>query len=116
MFNESGNAFEAVDAENNQLKPFGVYAVAAEGKNGVEIRYAGMPEKSSSVEGIENEEGMRVAVENGRVVVYASATTTVNVYNAEGMLIGSYRVAAGRNQLPLLPRGLYLIAGHKLLL
>lgn len=116
VLNESGNAFEAVDAENNQLKPFGVYAVAAEGKNGVEIRYAGMPEESSSVEGIEEEDGMRVAVENGRVVIYATAAATVNVYNAEGMLIGSYRVAAGRNQLPLLPRGLYLIAGHKLLL
>lgn len=116
VLGQTGEAFEAVDSENKQLGAFGVYAEAAEGKNGVEIRYAGMPEESSSVENITYEDGIRVAVENGRIVVFASASAVVKVYNAEGMLLGSYRVEAGRNQLPALPHGLYIIGGKKILL
>lgn len=128
VLNADGNAFELVseevvlDAEGNEepavtsVNPWEVYAVSDKGQGRIEIAVAG----DDTTTGISNidatTEGVSVTTDGGNLVIYSDKAVDAAVYYVDGRLVGTITLNPGRNVITELPRGIYIVAGHKVAL
>ncbi len=68
----------------------------------------------TAVETIDRPAG--ISVENGAIIYNAHAPATLNIYTLGGVIAQKISVHAGRNIIPALPKGIYIIDGKKIAL
>lgn len=117
ILNDGGTAFERVDAEagSGTIAPFEVYAVSESGKSEIRIVYTPVP---SAVDDMAEDaaNGMEYKVENGMLVINATAEMDIAVYGADGRIVRMLSLKPGRNMIAGLAQGVYIIAGKKVVL
>ena len=119
MLADDGSAFvtSADDVEETvTAAPFSVYAVAPSGDR-FDINIEEAPGVPTGIDGVHADSGMRIAVENGVLVIYSDTEgLRVNLYGVNGMLIKEIRLTEGRNEVSGLLQGVYVISGQKVVL
>ena len=121
VLNEAGTAFEAVESDDEngvattEVAPFAVYAAGHAGLGTILIGVAG-DDIVSGVDSVKLPEGVKVAAENGQLVIYVDEAKTTAIYSADGRMVGMLTLNPGRNVVTGLKGGIYIVEGVKVLL
>ena len=121
VLNEAGTAFEALESDSEdaaatiEVAPFEVYAVGAAGQGKILIGVAG-DDIETGVDTVALPEGMKVAAENGQIVIYVDEAKTTAIYSADGRMVGTITLNPGRNVVTGLAGGIYIVEGVKIVL
>ena len=118
LINEAGDAFVKALVEDEiptvAVRPFEVYAVSDDGRTGIEIKVEG---ETSSIGDVElPDEGLAFSREGNDLVIYSDKAVEIEVYGIEGRLVKTISLVAGRNAISGIERGIYVIAGHKVVI
>ncbi len=118
MLTDDGSAFATSDdyAETVTAAPFSVYAVAPSGDR-FDINIEEAPGVPTGIDGVYAESGLRIAAENGVLVIYSDTEgLSIDLYGVNGMRLREIRLSAGRNEVSGLLPGVYVISGQKVVL
>lgn len=118
MLTDDGSAFATSDdyAETVTAAPFSVYAVAPSGDR-FDINIEEAPGVPTGIDGVYAESGLRIAAENGVLVIYSDTEgLSIDLYSVNGMRLREIRLSAGRNEVSGLLPGVYVISGQKVVL
>lgn len=118
MLTDDGSAFATSDdyAETVTAAPFSVYAVAPSGDR-FDINIEEAPGVPTGIDGVYAESGLRIAAENGVLVIYSDTEgLSIDLYSVNGMRLREIRLSAGRNEVSGLLQGVYVISGQKVVL
>ncbi|MDE6559019.1 MAG: hypothetical protein K2K29_03955, partial [Muribaculaceae bacterium] len=125
VLNDNGSSFvpaEADEQENEEeekkftLSPFTVYATSP---MAVAEIPTDLPKTLEDImTGVENATVSELIItkENGVTVIYAPEAFDTNIYTADGKLVRSIRLEAGRNVITLPGSGIYVIADRKVII
>lgn len=118
MLTDDGSAFATSDdyAETVTAAPFSVYAVAPSGDR-FDINIEEAPGVPTGIDGVYAESGLRIAAENGVLVIYSDTEgLSIDLYGVNGMRLREIRLSTGRNEVSGLLPGVYVISGQKVVL
>ena len=121
VLNEAGTAFEAVESDDEnavattEVAPFEVYAAGRAGLGTILIGVAG-DDIVTGVDSVKLPEGMKVAVENGQLIICVDEAKTTAIYSADGRMVGMITLNPGRNVVTGLTGGIYIVEGVKVVL
>lgn len=126
LMNDSGTGFErcqsvnylAADDDSSStvaLKPFEVYALSAAGMPVIDIKLDNqLPTGVTDIPSVDGE--FTVGSENGILIINSSEVGEVTVYGIDGKAAGKHRLQKGRNEISGLGRGVYIVAGVKVII
>lgn len=101
----------AAEAEPVAIPAYSVYAVSPNGESSIPVAVGrGV---NTGLTAVNPDAAMSVSVKDGVAVLYSATDRVVTLYAVDGRQVATMLLRAGANQLPRLPRGIYVVEGMK---